>query len=353
MAYAQNTITSANAADDFVGVLNGLLIEAGWVEVETLTPSVSTNRNRIYRSPGTTNLCGYDWFLAVSWSTLGTENFVRVIAAEQYNETTNILSGICGATFSETPTSGGGSGAGSGYRSALNTSGHLVSTTLNLGTLNTNTSPLTIVCVSGASSSSTSQSVPGFQTLIPSSAFGYWMSVTLDHVALWTTVATNRQSAVMSSLVLDADFEAEAIFNHTPLVGWGEGNVPGGSYLQGSSHFLVSAAPTNTVYTAAAITFSGVYGAKLPALSDTYLDAYAWQPYIYLSYMGQGPVNPTPGTQIAGQIVVGRAPDFLMVWGGSVGDTVEVDSAVYVLTGPMLSSWSTDLRPTIAVLVEV
>jgi hypothetical protein len=344
MAYAQDTITSANAANDFVNVLDGLLLSAGWTIVETLTPS-GNFRNRVYLSSGASNLCGYDWYLLVSWTTIGTENFVQVIGAEEYNAGTHIATGLCGAPFGDTPTSG------SGYKSSQPTTGFLSTTTRNMSTFTVSTTPTTISSNEGSSSSQNNTTTPGFQTLLPSSAFAYWASVTLDHVALWTTVATNFESAVVASVVLDAGYEGNPLFNDKMLVCWSSGSSTNGGNFQASSHFIGVALGTTT-YLAAAVTFSGVYGAKLPALTDTYLDAFAWMPYIYLSYMTQGSANPTPGTQIAGQIVVGRVADFLMVWGGSMGDTVEVDAATYVLTGPMLNAWGSTLRPTLALLVE-
>lgn len=349
MAYAQDTITSANAANDLATVLDGLFVAAGWETVETLTPS-GNFRNRIYRSPGTTNLCGYDWYVAMMWTTIGTENYVRVIPFENYDGVTKIASGFP-VVFSETPDSGSTPG---GYKSAR-ANGLLSSSTLNLSTVPTGLTVYTVSSNYGSSSNQYNNAGPGFQTLIPSSAFGYWASITLDHVAIWTTVAANRQSAVFSSIILDPYYEGLGLFSDSPIVGWTEGTGTGTSgYFQLSSHLAVGINPTTTEYVAIGATFSNVYGAKLPALSDTYLDAFAWQPLIYLSYMtqGSGAANPTPTTALLGQIVVGQVPDFLMVWGGSIGDTVEVELATYVLTGAMCSNFSTDHRPTLALLVE-
>lgn len=347
MPYAQDTITSANAADDFVDVLDGLLLAAGWTVVETLTPS-GDFRNRVYQSSGLSNLCGYDWYLAVMWTVIGTENYVRVIPFEEYNAGTHVATKFP-AVFSEIPSSSSSPG---GYKSAR-ADGSITSTSLNLSTTPVSTSMFTVSANYGSSSNQYNAAGPGFQTLIPSSAFGYWMSVTLDHVALWTTVATNYQNAVISTLVLDSTYEAYGLFSDSPIVCWTSGSGTGTSgYFQLSSHLAAGINPTTSSYVALGVTFSGVFGAKLPALSDTYLDAFAWQPYVYLSYMTQGSTNPTPTTQIAGLIAVGQVPDFLMVWGGSVGDTVEVDSATYVLTGALCSNFSSDIRPTLALLVE-
>jgi hypothetical protein len=336
MAYAQNTITSANAANDFVTVLDGLLIAEGWTVVETLTPS-GNFRNRVYKSDGASNLCGYDWYLGVCWTTVGTANFVRVFGFESYNAGTHVASGISGVISPiDQPTSA--------IRTSQPVTGYLSTTTINMSSLAVTSSATTLAGLAGASGA-TNTSVFGFQTLLDSSAFGYWMSVTLDHVALWTTVAANRNDAVISSLVRDADYLASGIYNHTPIVTW---NTQG--FMMSSN--IIGVTPTSTAWTAAVFGASGVIGAKLPALTDSYLPAYAWQPYVYLTYLNQGSANATPTTAMVGLVPVGQVPDFLMVYGGSVGDTITVSGVTYVLTPPLVGSSTANINPTLALLVE-
>lgn len=341
MPYAQDTITSADASNDFVNVLDGLLIDAGWTVVETLTPSGNL-RNRVYKSAGVSNLCGFDWYLLVSWTTLGTANYVQVIGASEYNAGTHIASGLSGAPFGEIPSSSANNG---GYKSGLPTTGLFSTTTRNMATFTVTSAPSTISSNYGNSGNQANNTYPGFQTLIDSSAFGYWMSVTLDHVALWTTVAANRQDAVISTLVMDAGYAASSLWNHKPIVTFSE------AYFQMNAG-IIGVAIDATHYTAVGAEFSGVFGSKLPALTDSYLAAFAWQPYVYFTYMEQGGSNTTPGTALFGGVVVGRVPDFYLAWGGSIGDTVEVDSATYVLTRPLLTAWPAVKRPTCLLLVE-
>lgn len=332
MAYAQDTLTSANAANDFVGVLDGLLTLTGWETVETLTPS-GNFRNRVYKSPGTSNLCGYDWYLAVCWTTIGTENYVRVFGFESWNTGTKIASGISGTIVS--------SSSSTDTRSSQPTTGYTTPTTVNLSTTTVNTSRAQLVVYTSGSSGP--QTGYAFETLIPSSAFGYWMSVTLDHVGLWTTVAVNAVNAMICSLIVDDDYATDGKFNPHPIATF---NTDGFAL---SSHFYGVAIASST-YVSARYEFSGVFGAKLPALSDTYYPAYAQRPYVYLTYLRQGASNPTPSTALTGSVVVGRIPDFLTVWGGSIGDTVTVDSATYVLSPPLVAT--SDFGVTAAVLVE-
>lgn len=328
MAYSQDTITDVNAANVLVGILDGLLTAEGWETVETITPS-GTFRNRIYRSPGTLNLCGYDWYLAVSWNTVGTEQYVRILGAEAYDSGSKILSRICGAPFVPTSTS---------IKVCQPVDGRMISATLNLASSVVSASVTNFSTVNG-SSSSTSQHNPGFQTIIPSSAFGYWASVTLDHVALWTTVAANSKDAVISSVIVDADYP----FQQTPIIAFSDDAFE-------MSSAVIGVANTTSKWVGVHANFSGVIGARLPALSNAYDDAYAWQPYIYLDYFGEGSGNPPTLNAMNGGVTVGRVPDFLLVWGGAVGDTVEVDAATYVLTGPFGSSGNG--YPTAALLVE-
>lgn len=338
MAYAQATLTSPDAANAFVVVLDGLLTTAGWTTVETLTPS-GNYRNRTYKSPGTTNLCHYDWYLTVCWTTTGTENYVEVWAGRAY--AAGILSGISGGPQAQTSVDGL-----VGLNSTQPVTGDYLLTTLNM---NTHIVSPTMTPCTYFQRATGLQTNPGFQTLIPSSAFAYWMSVTLDHVALFTTVAVNRQSVVYSSLALDAAYGASALYNHQPIASWTDTQFALSSSLIG-----VTITPSPFAYRGVHAAFSGTFGAKLPALSDQYFGAFAWRPYIYLDALSGS--NGTPAyqnTAITGGVYVGYAPDIYMVYGGSIGDTVTIDGATYVLTGTfVLTNNDNTARPTLALLVE-
>lgn len=260
---------------------------------------------------------------------------MEVTAGEFYNTGTHVLTGQLTGSFG--PTGGGSTIASSNTDGTIETSGgrnastFKTSTTRGSITYDQTTVPVTTAAV--------------FSTLIPSSAFGYWMSTTLDHVAIFTTVSGNSNNGVVSTLVLDSAYAASSLFDHAPLVGWDQND----GFLM-SSHFK-GVARSSTTYVSAHAKASGVYGSKLPALADTYLGAFAWAPHVYLDYLTQGSANPTPNTQIDGGIHVGYVPDILMAWGGSMGDTITVSGVTYVLTGP-LTSFAANLQPTLAVLVE-
>lgn len=334
MAYAQATLTSANAANDFVTVLNGLLTTTGWATVETLTPSGNL-RNRVYKSAGTSNQCGYDWYLVVRWTTIGTENFVEVWGAQSYNSTTHIVDGVCGGSMGSVITAA---------RTNFPT-GFFNAASLNLNTVGVSPA-VTRFTTYGGSTTSTSYATPGFQTLVPSSAFAYWMSVTLDHVGIFTTVSANFQNAVTASINRDAAFISDANYNQSPIVSWGDADFKISSGLLGIT-------PSNSAYRGVHASYSGTFGSKLPALADTYYPAYAWKPYIYFDYLlGYGGTPTFENGSIAGGKLIGAVIDFYLVYGGSVGDTVTISGATYVLTGVMDSGEITNNSPTIALLVE-
>lgn len=335
MAYAQATLTSANAASDLATVLDGLFTTAGWATVETLTPS-GNYRNRIYKSPAASNLCGYDWYAVMCWTTLGTENYVEVWAAQAYDTGTKILSGILGADFSETPNP-------SYIRANQPTTGYFSESTFDLSSKTVSSSKSSIQVRVGTTPQNLS---PGFQTLVPSSAFAYWMSVTLDHIGLFTSVATNAQNAVYSTLKVAADYVASTLYNPAPIVGW-----DANTFLVSSGLYGVPLA-TNQ-YRATHVEFSGTFGAKLPTLADEYYDAYAWKPNIYVGLLAGGTGGyPFQNTSLFGGVLMGAVPDIYLVWGGSIGDTVTIASGTYVLTGPLATNYSQGAQPSIALLVE-
>ena len=190
-------------------------------------------------------------------------------------------------------------------------------------------------------------STPGFQTLIPSSAFAYWASISLVHFALFTTVAVNKQDAVYTALALDSDYVAAGLYSPSPVVGWD-------IHFRAASGFL-GLAGTNVatgIFRSSHMYYSRPFGAKLPSLSDEYFPAYAWQPHVYIDFLNGGPSgDPFEGTALQGGVHVGHAPDIYLVWGGSIGDTIEILSATYVLTGP-LGSTAADAGLCVALLVE-
>lgn len=324
MAYAQDTITSPNAANVFVGVLDGLLLSAGWTVVENFNPS-GTFQSRVYKSAGADNLCGYDWYLVICWQATGTTRYTQVWAGESYNPTTKVFSGR--------PVSGGAFGAD------CRANGQFESTNrpLNLNTYQVSTTDEGIEFTQSGNGAATQF---GFQTILPAAAFGYWMSVTRDHVALFTTVSGKRD-AIYSTLIMEPGYEADPLYKHTPIVGFDS------TYgVQLSSAIIVGANPNNSVYTRLAQAATGPFGSQLPLLSDTYYDAYAVQSQVALVSISQGLGNATPNTTIAAGVVIGRIPDWWIVWGGSIGDTVDIDGATYVLSSVMSGA------STVAVRVE-
>ncbi len=338
MAYAQATLTSANASHDFAAVLDGLLIAAGWSVVETLTVG-GTVQNKIYKSAGASNLCGYDWYLAVCSTNTGSANYLEVWASEAYNSGTHIMSSICGGPQAPgVPL--GSSIAGSTFSNTVN--GDASGATLNMSTKSL--SPVRTSITTYSFGTNTANTVPGFSTLLPSSAFAYWMSVSLDRVGLFTSLASGAvaQHAVYSTVAFDSVYKADARFKDTSIVCWQDFNSSTASagFLI-SSGLIAASAPSSGNYTGSHFNFSQPFGSKLPILADTFDVAYAWAPHIYVDAINGGGVPPFPGTVFSGGIHAGAVPDFYLVYGGSVGDTVTVGGATFVLC-PLLAQSGTD-----------
>lgn len=339
MAYAQGTMTSPNPSNDMRTIIDGLLISAGWTLVETLTPS-GVFRNSVYKSPGASNLCGYDWYIMLAWQATGSEQVTSIMAGGAYNSTTHVLSQLLGSQMG-IPASGGGI--------VTDNSGlYAMSQTLNASTLTANTSGITIY-YQNAANSNVFGSVPGIQTLLPSSAFAYWVSITLDHIFMFTTVSSGKHTdGVISTLARDPGFVADTNYFATPLVSW---DIQPQFNVQGGLKGLASSSAMN--YVASIQNFSGPFGPRLPIIHGTYYDAVAWKPYVWMAD-AQGALSSGTwdGTKLAGGLLIGHVPDFYMVYGGSIGDTVTIDSATYVL-GPLVTA-TTGLMAglTAAVLVE-
>lgn len=317
MAYAQNTIIDANAANIFAGVLNGLMIDAGWTVVETLTPS-TTFRTVVYKSAGTGNAAGYDWYIALMYNTVGTEQQVQIIAGNAYNSGTHILSGIGGSAASQNPT------AGNAYNE---TSGaHMPGYGVNVAT----------DTLTSWSAHGNSMIKPWFAVIVPSSAFGYWMSVTLDHVGVYTTIPG---IFFASTLAMDPAYTALSFVMTNPIVsaasGAGIGNAgPSGAiHGQGLSEFA-SNNITDTTRPSAKV------GAPLPILAGNYLPAYAWRGAWYLTAGAGGATTSAPAWDnpaFGDGLHIGDAIDYYQVNGGNLGDTVDILGSTYVLSGNLAS----------------
>jgi len=332
MSYAQDTITSADAANALATALDALFVDAGWETIETLTPS-GNYRNRVYKSNAADNLCGYDWFVVMTWTTVGSERYVDLWAGSDYNPTTKVLSHIAAGRQVESI----------GQGNASDSTGAFAPGTINASTYTPGTSAPVFNAYGANSASNTTIQTRGFHTLTPSSAFAYWASITLDHVAVFTTVAANAQSGVYSTLDLDPIYAADTSFRPTPIVAWDTTSFAISDGLIGPA-----GAVSSGNYRATKIDYSRSFGSKLPALADEYEVAYAWRPAVYVdSITGSSSFQ---DTSFRGGYYMGEAFDIYMVWGGSIGDTVTIDGGTYVLTMPMDPG---SVQPcSIAVLVE-
>ena len=329
MAYSQNTITDVNAPNVLVGILNGLLLAEGWTVVEALTPS-TTFKTTVYKSAAADNQCGYDWYVAIMWNSVGTEQQMEILAGSDYNAGTHTLSGIAGSLA--------GTGSSPGYSDALGY--HFSTRNVNVATNVTTT----------ISSHSWSYAKPWFANIVPSSAFAYWASVTPDHLALYTTIGAGggTPSFIVGTLDVAADWGDHGFTVHeTPVINFG--------VVAGISSSVPGTGTSNSDFRNPGVSYTSPIGALLPALSNFYQPAYAWKPDFYLSgLVGAGPAWTTP-VGFGDGYLIGSVIDFYIVFGGSIGDTVTIDGATYVISGPLpfgSASAAQNTKLTIAVLVE-
>lgn len=340
MAYAQDTITSANAPNALATVLDGLLLAAGWDVVETITPAGTFSPNtKVYQSDAADNQCGYDWFLVIMWKGTGTEAQMEIMAGGAYDVGTHVLSQIAGSMDG----TGTGSGSNSPYAEAV-TGAHMQSRAVNVATNLTTT----------FTSHGASNNKPWFATVVPSSAFAYWASVTLDHVSLFTTIvdpsASGNPFFFAASLDVDPDYSALGFVATNPIIQYAK--------AAGLSASVIGTGATDTDHRDPRTIYADNVGAVLPTLTTDYIPAYAWRDAIYLRGVDAAGGTPAWPTNLAfgNGWHIGDGIDYYRVFGGSIGDTVEIDSATYVISGPIVGSQASggvsSTQVCIAVLVE-
>lgn len=314
MSYAQGTITNANAGNVLAEAVHTVFLAAGWTLEDDLT--VSPRRARVYKSAAASNLAGYDWFAAVRWNSTGTESPFEILCGRGYDPVTDSITEPCAAP-------GGTGGTLGSFRewsepvTGAHASPYNVTPNLNQDSFYL--------------SHDVNISKPWFWCSPPSTAFAYWISITLDHVFITSTIPAVAPIAnhAYVAFTMDIDPAWTALpfaVNPNPVASMGRGRA-------------ISATVVGTSFTPADHVnpeMNGpddVYGIPLPALSSDYFPAYAWRPQTYLSSLT---VNDNNVLQLPGprQVLIGEAIDVYAVRGGAIGDTVDILGATYVLTGP-------------------
>lgn len=332
MAYAQDTIISANAANAYVTVLQGLLTDAGWTLEDSGTPS-GTYRFQVWKSAGTLNECGYDWYLSIQWNSVGTEQTVDIIGGAAYDSVNKRISQIPARTSSPSNT-----GVGQYAETVTGDMWGWVA-------INTAVTALNTTATTSHGSLGSSQAKPWHSVVVPSSAFAYWMSVTLDHVGVFTTISNTY---IVSTLDVAASWSAADFpVNTTPLISVIQVTTGTALTSEGFSAGIIGTGATTTNRIIPTYRGNSPIGAPLPILDGNYLDAYAWRRNYFLASATGGTAN-TPAwdnPEFGDGWIIGKIIDFYFVNGGAVGDTVTIDGATYVLTAPMAGR-------TVALLVE-
>lgn len=340
MAYAQNTITDPNASNVFATEVETLLAAAGWTRVESLVPS-GTFKANVWKSSGASNLCGYDWYLSIQWNTVGTTECTVIIAGTAYDLPSHTISGIPAWLY---PSGGGVNASPPGWNEPVTGNGWP-------GVM-INAAPTADTSANGHPNSY-GNNAPWLQNVVPSAAFAYWISITKDHVSIFTTTPGLFYHA--SSLAIDAGWPAAwpNVYGH-PIIAVSNGGSPNrGKGGAGISATVIGQGSSqgNNRYGDANLTPN--IGTPLPSLNGNYLPAYAWKDAAYLNgYYGAGGAPLYDSPQFGEPIKIGDAIDWYRVYGGSIGDTITIGGATYVLSGPLSQYVSPADASYIAVLVE-
>jgi len=203
MTYISGTITNANPAATLYAAVDTALSSAGYTLVDTV--AISTRTHKVWKSPAASNAANLDWYLDVAYTTTGAGH-IGFYPFEDYNATTHVAyRGMYGEQTSWTPDAT--------YYSRFGSTG---------SALETNWLP-------NGSGGGNAQ----IQTTLPTTAFGYWISITTSRViAMYSTVPTSvYYTGLYTPSSLQTSNAAGSLF---PLIGLRlDGTGIGGNYNYG------------------------------------------------------------------------------------------------------------------------
>lgn len=332
MSYASGTINSATPVAQFKAAVAALFTASGWTLAGSGTTASATYNYEVYKSAGGSNQCGYDWHVAIIWKEAG---YFFLVAGDSYNPTTTELGAALVSGGQSMPSSKRPLGLFSAYnagssglypRIASFKISDCVASELNTGRVVSNTGFIT----------------GGMRFTPPAStAFGYWISVTKDHVVYGTTVAQGVGAAW--TVALDAEYAAITMSKSTTPVfvvgtGYAENSLvapmdQGNILFSGALQLTTSSADARGVN----MRLASQKGPTLPTLTSDLGVATASRPIVMMSQPIKVPYSAgaTDTTAFGGDwvdhIVVGRGIDLYRVRGGSIGDTVTIGSDQYVI----------------------
>lgn len=329
MTYRQNTISTANPNAAFEAVIDEAFLDAGWLMVEESNYTAG-DWFRVYRSPGTTNKAGYDWYTAIRWRAVGSESQFQVISGEGYDAVNKRIEAP--ATAANYSTSGSASNQGA------------MADGVTWGAVSLDAPVLTNAYNSFQSPSPSANVSAGLSVLLPSSPFAYWLQVSKDTVALALLIGSTPYVYVRSSLKYTTGLSTGPLANLNPsehgvaILDYANTGTSGGSSSARISSTVVR--PDGWDGHRPRVTTLAGRGPALPSLSAS-INAAAVRPTVELSVLdkvGSSGVN----IDIGESIRLGEAFEGYFVYGGSIGDTVEIDAETYVIMSisPTLSNFA-------------
>lgn len=322
--YTQSTISNANPNAILAASLESLFLGAGWTSEAKVNYS-GADWFQVFKSSGTganANKAGYDWYVGMRWRATGSETQFQIFSGESYDVANQRLNAP--ATLANYASTGSSSAQGA------------MADGKSWGAVSLNTPALTNNYNVFQTPSPGTNSAAGLSVLLPSSPFAVWLQVSRDVVSLALLIGSTPYAFVRGTI----DYEA----------GLGTGPLSALSPSQNAVLILdraIDGSSLNSAFSAAAsstvarpsgwdahrprVTTIPGRGPNLPTLEAS-INAYAVRPTVELATIQK---IGTPGIDVnVGQpIRLGHAFEGYFVAGGSIGDTVEIGSEVYVIMG--------------------
>lgn len=161
MTYISGTITNANSGATLYAALEPVLAGAGFTLEDTVV--ISTRTHKVWKSPAASNFRNQDWYLDITYPTAGTGMFF-MRPFEFFDAATDLAY--------RGPYAYGSRTSDATYYAPFGGTGYGLETSW----------------VPNPASSSTGASGHTGTSVLPSTAFGYWCSITSDRVILMTSV---------------------------------------------------------------------------------------------------------------------------------------------------------------------
>lgn len=313
MTFSQGTIESTNPAYQTALTVTELLNNAGWQVVDQ--GSLAELDYRVFKSAGSLSENGYDWHVTLMWTPTGAGTF-RLLYSEGYDATNKKL-------IAPAP-----SGAAMSFPNAIGiTPVKEDGTSFGDWSLETGTYDTPVP--------RTSASIPpGYSKTVPTTPFAYWARASRNTVVFSTLINDVPETAVGFTIKYQADIKtgplgdlptARAVFRLDANAYSIQSDSPKNLAIQASS---VAKRPAGFAGHTANVSWYEPRGVQLPTTTGA-LNAQAVRP----SYTITSLINTTETEilKIGQPQYIGASGEDFIVWGGAVGDGIEIDGVQHIL----------------------